>query len=123
MLDKAPIRRILNTILSYAVADGVRQIRLESKPPSKGLPILFRRPDGEFEQQMAAPKYVQRPLFDEIKSRCVDGKFLFSFVSSELEIELRFEVQAVVEDEVAALNLEIVFRGNPNDDADGELHF
>lgn len=62
--DEAPIIRIVNTILLYALRDGASDIHIE--PQSKGVRIRYRI-DGVLHEQMKIPQYVLNPLISRIK--------------------------------------------------------
>jgi type IV pilus assembly protein PilB len=62
--DEAPIIRIVNTILMYAVKDGASDIHIE--PQRKGVRIRYRI-DGVLHEQMKVPQYVLNPLISRIK--------------------------------------------------------
>jgi type IV pilus assembly protein PilB len=62
--DEAPIIRIVNTILMYAVKDGASDIHIE--PQRKGVRIRYRI-DGVLHEQMKVPQYVLNPLVSRIK--------------------------------------------------------
>jgi type IV pilus assembly protein PilB len=62
--DEAPIIRIVNTILMYAIKDGASDIHIE--PQSKGVRIRYRI-DGVLHEQMKVPQYVLGPLVSRIK--------------------------------------------------------
>jgi len=62
--DEAPIVRIVNTILMYAIKDNASEIHIE--PKIRGVQIFYRV-DGELREQMKVPKYVLKPLVQRIK--------------------------------------------------------
>jgi type IV pilus assembly protein PilB len=62
--DEAPIIRIVNTILMYAIRDGASDIHIE--PQRKGVRIRYRI-DGVLHEQMKVPQYVLNPLISRIK--------------------------------------------------------
>jgi type IV pilus assembly protein PilB len=62
--DEAPIIRIVNTILMYAIRDGASDIHVE--PQRKGVRIRYRI-DGVLHEQMKVPQYVLNPLISRIK--------------------------------------------------------
>ena len=62
--DEAPIIRIVNTILMYAIKDGASDIHIE--PQQKGVRIRYRI-DGVLHEQMKVPQYVLNPLVSRIK--------------------------------------------------------
>lgn len=64
MADEAPIIRIVNTILMYAIKDGASDIHIE--PQQKGVRIRYRI-DGVLHEQMKVPQYVLGPLVSRIK--------------------------------------------------------
>jgi type IV pilus assembly protein PilB len=64
MADEAPIIRIVNTILMYAIKDGASDIHIE--PQQKGVRIRYRI-DGVLHEQMKIPPYVLGPLVSRIK--------------------------------------------------------
>jgi len=64
MADEAPIIRIVNTILMYAIRDGASDIHVE--PQRKGVRIRYRI-DGVLHEQMKVPQYVLNPLVSRIK--------------------------------------------------------
>jgi len=64
LADEAPIIRIVNTILMYAVKDGASDIHVE--PQQKGVRIRYRI-DGVLHEQMKVPQYVLAPLVSRIK--------------------------------------------------------
>ncbi len=64
MADEAPIIRIVNTILMYAIKDGASDIHIE--PQQKGVRIRYRI-DGVLHEQMKVPQYVLNPLVSRIK--------------------------------------------------------
>ena len=75
--DDAPIKRIFQTILKYAIKEEVREIRIEL---SRGVPIEGA-PEGneavvvcylfgeEWKEQMKMPLYVHAALLAEIRRR------------------------------------------------------
>lgn len=64
LADEAPIIRIVNTILMYAIKDGASDIHIE--PQRKGVRIRYRI-DGVLHEQMKVPQYVLNPLISRIK--------------------------------------------------------
>jgi type IV pilus assembly protein PilB len=62
--DEAPIIRIVNTILMYAVKDGASDIHIE--PQRKGVRVRYRI-DGVLHEQMKVPQYVLNPLVSRVK--------------------------------------------------------
>ena len=64
MADEAPIIRIVNTVLMYAIKDGASDIHIE--PQQKGVRIRYRI-DGVLHEQMKVPQYVLNPLVSRIK--------------------------------------------------------
>ena len=64
LADEAPIIRIVNTILMYAIKDGASDIHVE--PQRKGVRIRYRI-DGVLHEQMKVPQYVLNPLISRIK--------------------------------------------------------
>ncbi|MDQ3815519.1 MAG: Flp pilus assembly complex ATPase component TadA [Armatimonadota bacterium] len=64
MADEAPIIRIVNTILMYAIRDGASDIHIE--PQRKGVRVRYRI-DGVLHEQMKVPQYVLNPLVSRIK--------------------------------------------------------
>ena len=62
--DEAPIIRIVNTILMYAIRDGASDIHIE--PQRKGVRIRYRI-DGVLHEQMKVPQYVLGPLVSRVK--------------------------------------------------------
>ncbi len=62
--EEAPIIRIVNTILMYALKDGASDIHIE--PQRKGVRIRYRI-DGVLHEQMKIPPYVLNPLVSRIK--------------------------------------------------------
>lgn len=64
LADEAPIIRIVNTILMYAIKDGASDIHIE--PQQKGVRIRYRI-DGVLHEQMKVPQYVLNPLVSRIK--------------------------------------------------------
>lgn len=63
-IDEAPIIRIVNTILMFAVKDGASDIHIE--PQHKQVRIRYRI-DGVLHEQMKVPYYVLAPLVSRIK--------------------------------------------------------
>ncbi len=61
---EAPIIRIVNTVLLYALRDGASDIHIE--PQQKGVRIRYRI-DGVLHEQMKIPQYVLNPLISRIK--------------------------------------------------------
>jgi type IV pilus assembly protein PilB len=64
LADEAPIIRIVNTILMYAIKDGASDIHVE--PQQKGVRVRYRI-DGVLHEQMKVPQYVLNPLVSRIK--------------------------------------------------------
>ncbi len=64
LVDEAPIIRIVNTVLLYALRDGASDIHIE--PQQKGVRIRYRI-DGVLHEQMKIPQYVLNPLISRIK--------------------------------------------------------
>ena len=64
LADEAPIIRIVNTILMYAIKDGASDIHIE--PQRKGVRVRYRI-DGVLHEQMKVPQYVLNPLISRIK--------------------------------------------------------
>jgi type IV pilus assembly protein PilB len=64
LADEAPIIRIVNTILMYAIRDGASDIHIE--PQRKGVRVRYRI-DGVLHEQMKVPQYVLNPLVSRIK--------------------------------------------------------
>jgi type IV pilus assembly protein PilB len=64
LADEAPIIRIVNTVLMYAIKDGASDIHIE--PQQKGVRIRYRI-DGVLHEQMKVPQYVLNPLISRIK--------------------------------------------------------
>lgn len=64
LADEAPIIRIVNTVLLYALKDGASDIHIE--PQAKGVRIRYRI-DGVLHEQMKIPQYVLNPLISRIK--------------------------------------------------------
>lgn len=64
LADEAPIIRIVNTVLLYALRDGASDIHIE--PQQKGVRIRYRI-DGVLHEQMKIPQYVLNPLISRIK--------------------------------------------------------
>lgn len=64
LADEAPIIRIVNTVLLYALKDGASDIHVE--PQAKGVRIRYRI-DGVLHEQMKIPQYVLNPLISRIK--------------------------------------------------------
>ncbi|PQV64931.1 type IV pilus assembly protein PilB [Abditibacterium utsteinense] len=62
--EEAPIIRIVNTVLLYALKDGASDIHIE--PQQKGVRIRYRI-DGVLHEQMKIPQYVLNPLISRIK--------------------------------------------------------
>ena len=62
--DEAPIIRIVNTILMYAIKDGASDIHIE--PQRKGVRVRYRI-DGVLHEQMKVPQYVLGPLISRLK--------------------------------------------------------
>ena len=62
--DEAPIIRIVNTILLYAIKEGASDIHIE--PQSKGVRVRYRI-DGVLHEQMKIPQYVLNPLISRVK--------------------------------------------------------
>ena len=61
---EAPIIRIVNTILMYAIKDGASDIHIE--PQRKGVRVRYRI-DGVLHEQMKVPQYVLGPLISRLK--------------------------------------------------------
>ena len=61
---EAPIIRIVNTILLYAIKEGASDIHIE--PQSKGVRVRYRI-DGVLHEQMKIPQYVLNPLISRVK--------------------------------------------------------
>ncbi|HEX8465381.1 MAG TPA: ATPase, T2SS/T4P/T4SS family, partial [Abditibacterium sp.] len=64
LAEEAPIIRIVNTVLLYALRDGASDIHIE--PQQKGVRIRYRI-DGVLHEQMKIPQYVLNPLISRIK--------------------------------------------------------
>jgi len=64
LAEEAPIIRIVNTVLLYALKDGASDIHVE--PQAKGVRIRYRI-DGVLHEQMKIPQYVLNPLISRIK--------------------------------------------------------
>ncbi|MBW3635383.1 MAG: Flp pilus assembly complex ATPase component TadA [Armatimonadetes bacterium] len=64
LAEEAPIIRIVNTVLLYALKDGASDIHVE--PQQKGVRIRYRI-DGVLHEQMKIPQYVLAPLISRIK--------------------------------------------------------
>jgi type IV pilus assembly protein PilB len=64
LAEEAPIIRIVNTILMYAIKDGASDIHIE--PQRKGVRVRYRI-DGVLHEQMKVPQYVLNPLISRIK--------------------------------------------------------
>ncbi len=64
LAEEAPIIRIVNTVLLYALKDGASDIHIE--PQQKGVRIRYRI-DGVLHEQMKIPQYVLNPLISRIK--------------------------------------------------------
>ncbi len=62
--EEAPIIRIVNTILLYAIKEGASDIHIE--PQSKGVRVRYRI-DGVLHEQMKIPQYVLNPLISRVK--------------------------------------------------------
>ncbi len=62
--DEAPIIRIVNTILMYAIKDGASDIHIE--PQQKGVRIRYRI-DGVLHEQMKIPPHILGPLVSRVK--------------------------------------------------------
>ena len=62
--EEAPIIRIVNTILLYAIKEGASDIHIE--PQAKGVRVRYRI-DGVLHEQMKIPQYVLNPLISRIK--------------------------------------------------------
>ncbi len=62
--DEAPIIRIVNTILMYAIKDGASDIHIE--PQRRGVRVRYRI-DGVLHEQMKVPQYVLGPLISRLK--------------------------------------------------------
>ncbi len=62
--QEAPIIRIVNTILMYAIKDGASDIHIE--PQRKGVRVRYRI-DGVLHEQMKVPQYVLGPLISRLK--------------------------------------------------------
>jgi type IV pilus assembly protein PilB len=65
LAEEAPIIRIVNTVLLYALKDGASDIHVE--PQQKGVRIRYRI-DGVLHEQMKIPQYVLNPLIRALKS-------------------------------------------------------
>jgi len=84
---EAPVNRILQTVLAYAIKDGATEIHIEPRrfdEPTqweyKGTPfevnpkggvamLILYRINGELQEQMKVPRYVHEPLVSLIKGR------------------------------------------------------
>ncbi len=64
LAEEAPIIRIVNTVLLYALKDGASDIHIE--PQQRGVRIRYRI-DGVLHEQMKIPQYVLNPLISRIK--------------------------------------------------------
>ena len=62
--EEAPIIRIVNTILLYAIKEGASDIHIE--PQAKGVRVRYRI-DGVLHEQMKIPQYVLNPLISRVK--------------------------------------------------------
>jgi type IV pilus assembly protein PilB len=62
--DEAPIIRIVNTILMYAIKDGASDIHIE--PQQKGVRVRYRI-DGVLHEQMKVPPHILNPLVSRVK--------------------------------------------------------
>ncbi len=62
--DEAPIIRIVNTVLMYAIRDGASDIHVE--PQQKNVRIRYRI-DGVLHEQMKIPAHILGPLISRIK--------------------------------------------------------
>ena len=62
--EEAPIIRIVNTILMYAIKDGASDIHIE--PQQKGVRIRYRI-DGVLHEQMKIPPHILGPLVSRVK--------------------------------------------------------
>ena len=62
--DEAPIIRIVNTIIMYAIKDGASDIHIE--PQQKGVRIRYRI-DGVLHEQMKIPPHILGPLVSRVK--------------------------------------------------------
>jgi type IV pilus assembly protein PilB len=61
---EAPIIRIVNAVLMYAIRDGASDIHIE--PQTKGVRIRYRI-DGVLHEQMQVPPHILGPLISRIK--------------------------------------------------------
>ncbi|MBV9467789.1 MAG: Flp pilus assembly complex ATPase component TadA, partial [Abitibacteriaceae bacterium] len=62
--DEAPIIRIVNTVLMYAIKDGASDIHIE--PQRKQVRIRYRI-DGVLHEQMKVPQHILAPMVSRIK--------------------------------------------------------
>lgn len=62
--DEAPIIRIVNTVIMYAIRDGASDIHIE--PQKKQVRIRYRI-DGVLHEQMKVPQHILAPMVSRIK--------------------------------------------------------
>lgn len=118
--DDDPIKRIFNTILQFAIAGGVRQIRIELR---RGVPIEGA-PEGnegivvsylfgaDWKEQMKMPGYVHTDLLGEIRRRAAldatqnSGEIAIDLCdeNNSFRLNLRVAVE-ITEDKTTLLSL------------------
>src|SRR6185503_3910624 len=62
--DEAPIIRIVNTVIMYAIKDGASDIHIE--PQQKQVRIRYRI-DGVLHEQMKVPQHILAPMISRVK--------------------------------------------------------
>jgi len=116
MPEKAPIRRIVNTILIYAVRDGAKEIRFSTCKERKAFDVYFLCND-ELKLQMKIPLYVQQPLYEELRETMgATNDFPFVLHSPELEIKIGFNLSLAIKGEDAVLTLDSHFVRDEGED-------
>ncbi|MBW3635494.1 MAG: hypothetical protein KY445_03380 [Armatimonadetes bacterium] len=97
--DDAPIKRILGTIVGYALTDAARGIHIEVPSAQQGFRIFYRlRENDELRQQMKLPFYAFKPLRDHLELLVGEnGSFEVDLASEKHQISLTYVVEMSVQ--------------------------
>ncbi len=96
--SEEPIRRVAATIIAYAIRDGARRIRIETRPNEKiAVRVYYRDYEGNWQEHIKLPAYVLAPLFDELErlagqTQAHVFKMPMPLIQSELEWHLTFDL-------------------------------
>ena len=86
--EEAPVERIFNTILFYALKASAQSFTLD--PTAKGILVLFQV-GGEQREEMKMPQYVHKPLLASIRKMTTQGDAIATSERALIEVRLKDE--------------------------------